>query len=250
MPSYAVPVSPAAALPIIGSRQLFPVHHVYAVTRNYGSAETGSGGAGARALPAIFTKAPDSVIPSGSSLPYPPETRQLEPEVELVIALAGGGGGLDPEAAGAIIFGYGVGLDMTRRDLQRMAREEGKPWDTAKWFTGASPVSDIRPAAEVETPDQGLISLDLNGRRVQEGRLSDMIWKAEEVVAILSRFVTLCPGDLIFTGTPPGECILQPGDHLEGRIEGVGALSLDIDPAESGGDGQGEQQDRNEDRRR
>ena len=230
MSNYAVPVSVSVALPVVGSDALFPVHHVYAVTRNYGDGPMPASGAGSeRVLPAIFTKAPDSVLPSGTAAPYPPATERLEPEVEMVVALGQGGRQLTPAAAEEIMFGYAVGFDMTRRDLQGAARQEGKPWDIAKWFDGATPVSDINPLSATGHPAEGAITLDVNGSRVQAGDLNQMIWKPAEVVSIISRFFTLHPGDLIFTGTPAGEIIVNTGDRLEGSIEGVGRLDFAIE---------------------
>ena len=231
MADYAVPPPVPAVLPVAGNDTMFPVHHVYAVTRNYGDGPMPTLGPGAgaeRPLPAIFTKAPDSVLPSGAGASYPPATKQLEPEVEMVVAL-GGGRQLATAAAQEIIFGYAVGFDMTRRDLQGAARQEGKPWDIAKWFDGATPVSDINPVTIAGHPSEGAITLDVNGARVQAGDLNQMIWKPAEVVSIVSRFFTLHPGDLIFTGTPAGEAIVNPGDRLEGIIEGVGTLHFAIE---------------------
>ena len=231
MAEYAVPPREPLTLPVAGSAARYPIHHVYAVTRNYGAGPMPrpSGDQDDRPLPAIFTKAPDSVVPSGQSAPYPPATGRLEPEVEMVVAIGGSGRRLDPNAAREIVFGYGVGLDMTRRDLQAAAREEGKPWDTAKWFDGATPVSEIRPVTAAGHPEDGAITLDVNGARVQTGDLNQMIWKPAEVVAIVSRFFTLQPGDLIFSGTPAGETVVQSGDDLFGAVEGVGSLRFHIE---------------------
>jgi fumarylpyruvate hydrolase len=232
MSDYAVPMSLPVTLPVVESNALFPVHHVYAVTGNYGDQPQLAAVPGTvdpRPRPAIFTKAPDSVLPSGSTAPYPPATEQLEPEVEMVVALGKGGRELAIEAARDVIFGYAVGFDMTRRDLQSAARQEGKPWDIAKWFDGATPISDINPVGAISHPVEGAITLEVNDARVQEGDLNQMIWKPAEVVSIVSKFFTLHPGDLIFTGTPAGETIVGHGDRLDGRIEGVGHLSLTIE---------------------
>ena len=156
-------------------------------------------------------------------------TAMLEPEIELVVAIGQEARNLaDDRAARAAVFGYGVGLDMTRRDLQRAARNEGKPWDMAKTFDVASPIGAIQPAERVGHPQQGAITLDVNGRRAQEGDLLQMAWTPLALVAMLSRFVTLRPGDLIFTGTPSGEIQLHPGDRLEGHITGLGNLLVTI----------------------
>lgn len=217
----------APAIAVDGWDELFPVRNVYCVTRNYDPRATEAPPPD-RERPAIFTKATSSVSAHGATLPYPPATTQLEPEVELVAALGVDGAGLDAAAAQEIIFGYAVGFDMTRRDLQRAARAEGKPWEVAKWFEGATPLSTIRPAAGIGHPQSGTITLDVNGARVQEGDLSQLIWKPAEVVALLSEVFTLRAGDIVFTGTPAGEAIVAAGDTLTGAIEGVGTLTVSI----------------------
>lgn len=216
-------VFPTPSLPtlaIAGSPARFPVGAIYAFTGTYGAN---------RAAPAVFTKGSRTVIDSGGIVPYPPATTMLEPEIELVVAIGGSGRDLaDDHAAQGIVFGYGVGLDMTRRDLQRAARNEGKPWDMAKTFTSASPIAAIHPAATIGHPAQGAITLDVNGQRAQEGDLSQMAFSPLALVVLLSRLIALRPGDLIFTGTPSGEIQLHPGDRLEGRIAGLSHLLVTI----------------------
>ena len=205
---------------IAGSSQRFPVGAIYAFTGTYGAG---------RAEPAVFTKSSQTVIDSGGTVPYPPATRMLEPEIELVVAIGQSCPDLaDEHAAQRAVFGYGVGLDMTRRDLQRAARNEGKPWDMAKTFDGASPIAAIHPAATIGHPAQGAITLDVNGRRAQEGDLLQMAFSPLALVVLLSRLIALRPGDLIFTGTPSGEIQLHPGDRLEGRIAGLSPLLVTI----------------------
>jgi fumarylpyruvate hydrolase len=225
---YAVPLWDVPAVPVTGSSALFPVRHVYCVTRNYDPAAAEPGGLAARQVPAIFTKAPGSVLALGGDLPYPPETDCFEPEIELVIAIGEGGGAIAPETAERHIFGYTLGLDMTRRDLQRNARAEGRPWDIAKWFDAATPLGAIRPVGEIGHPGSGAITLDVNDARIQQGDLNQMIWKPNEVVALVARYQTLAPGDIIFTGTPEGETVVGKGDRLVGEIEGIGRLSVTI----------------------
>ena len=228
MTSYAIPLWDIPAVPVTGSDALFPVRHVYCVTRNYDPRAAEPGGISEREVPAIFTKAPGSVLAVGGEVPYPPETERFEPEIELVIAIGEGGSAIAPETAEAHIFGYTLGLDMTRRDLQRAARAEGRPWDIAKWFDAATPLGPIRPVSEIGHPRSGAITLDVNGARIQQGDLNQMIWKPNEVVALLAKYETLAPGDIIFTGTPEGETVVEKGDRLEGEIEGIGRLSVTI----------------------
>ncbi len=216
--AFATPSLPS--LPIAGSAMRFPVGAIYAFTGTYGAN---------RAEPAVFTKGSHTAIESGAIMAYPSATKMLEPEIELVVAIGGEARGLaDAEAAKRIVFGYAVGLDMTRRDIQRAARNEGKPWDMAKTFDGASPIGAIHMAETVGHPERGAITLDVNGTRAQDGELSQMAWTPLTLVAMLSRFVTLRPGDLIFTGTPTGEIQLRPGDALDGRIDGLGSLLVTI----------------------
>lgn len=216
----AFPTPSLPTLPIAGSDRRFPVGAIYAFTGTYGAN---------RAEPAVFTKGSQTVIDSGATMPYPAATAMLEPEIELVVAIGAGGHDLaDDAAARRVVFGYAVGLDMTRRDLQRAARNEGKPWDMAKTFDGASPIAAIHAAATIGHPTRGTITLDVNGQRAQEGDLSQMAWTPLTLVAMLSRFVALRPGDLIFTGTPAGEIQLHPGDRLDGRIAGLGTLLVTI----------------------
>lgn len=216
-------VFPTPALPtlaIAGSSQRFPVGAIYAFTGTYGAG---------RAEPAVFTKGSRTAIDSGGRVPYPAATTMLEPEIELVVAIGQSCRDLaDDAAARRAVFGYGVGLDMTRRDLQRAARNEGKPWDMAKTFDGASPIAALHSAATIGHPAQGAITLDVNGRRAQEGDLSQMAFSPLALVALLSRLIALRPGDLIFTGTPSGEIQLHPGDRLEGRIAGLSPVLVTI----------------------
>lgn len=219
---------PLPTLPIAASRQRFPVGAIYAFTGTYGAGPNG----GQRAEPAVFTKGRHTAIESDGIVPYPPATAMFEPEIELVVAIGGEGRDLaDADAAKSIVFGYAVGLDMTRRDIQRAARNEGKPWDMAKTFEGASPIAAIHRAETIGHPERGAITLDVNGKRAQEGDLSQMAWTPLTLVAMLSRAIVLRPGDLIFTGTPAGEIQLHPGDRLEGRIAGLESLRVTIGPA-------------------
>jgi fumarylpyruvate hydrolase len=216
--AFNPPVLPS--LPIAGSDARFPVGAIYAFTGTYGAN---------RPEPAVFTKGSHTVIDSGATMPYPAATTMFEPEIELVVAIGKEARDLaDADAAKRAVFGYAVGLDMTRRDIQRAARNEGKPWDMAKTFDGASPIAAIHTADSVGHPERGAITLDVNGKRAQDGDLSQMAWTPLTLVAMLSRQIALRPGDLIFTGTPAGEIQLHPGDRLDGHIAGLGQLLVTI----------------------
>ncbi|MGE5539983.1 MAG: fumarylacetoacetate hydrolase family protein [Gemmatimonas sp.] len=232
MTSLIFPRTEAPTLGVAGSEARYPIRHVFCVTRNYDARAANPGGFKSLEEPAIFTKQSSAVVGHGARIAYPPATSHVEPELELVVVLGARVSQADVDAAKAAIFGYAVGLDMTRRDLQRAARAAGKPWDTAKWFEGCSPISDVRRAADIGHPARGAITLDVNGRRAQAGDLAQMMWTAPEVVALVSRYVTLAPGDVIFTGTPAGEIAVTSGDRLHGAIDGVGTLDVTIGDAE------------------
>lgn len=217
---FAFPPPTLPSLPIAGSDARFPVGAIYAFTGTYGAN---------RSEPAVFTKGSQTVIDSGGTTPYPSATTMFEPEIELVVAIGAAARDLaDADAAKHVVFGYAVGLDMTRRDIQRAARNEGKPWDMAKTFDAASPIAAIHPAESIGHIERGAITLDVNGKRAQEGDLAQMAWTPLTLVAMLSRQVALRPGDLIFTGTPSGEIQLHPGDRLDGRIAGLTSLLVTI----------------------
>lgn len=204
-------------LPVRGGDRHFPVGRLFCVGRNYAAHAREMGSSG-REPPFFFMKPASAVLPGGGDLAYPPLTADLHHEIELVVALG----------AGAEIFGYGVGLDLTRRDLQGAAKKEGKPWDMGKVFDHAAPVSALVPASAVPSVSSGRIALSVNGQVRQEGDLSEMIWTVPEIISELSRYITLLPGDLIFTGTPSGVGPIQRGDRLDGTIEGVGDLSVQV----------------------
>ncbi len=225
----APPIRPT--LPVVGTESRFPVRRVYCVGRNY-PAHAREMGAPQPHAPFFFTKPPDAVFvpeaPEGV-VPYPPATHQLHHEVELVVALARGGTDLDPVTAMEQVFGYAVGIDLTRRDLQREACARGHPWDMAKGFTSAAPCTPIRPAELCFTQGfGGTLRLSVNGEQRQLGRLEEMILGIGELMAALSRLDRLVAGDLIFTGTPAGVGELVVGDQVQAAIEGVGELAFRI----------------------
>lgn len=213
---------------VAGGAGLFPVHRIYCVGRNYAAHSREMGGDPGREPPFFFMKPADSVVQSGATVPYPPRTEDLHHEIELVVAIGKGGENIDVSRAREYIFGYAVGIDLTRRDLQRQAREKRRPWDTGKSFEHAAPVSAIHQVGETGHPSTGRIWLAVNGDVRQDSDVEDMIWNVPETVAELSTLFTLAPGDLIFTGTPAGVGPISSGDHITGGIEGVGEISIEI----------------------
>lgn len=217
---------------IAGRAERFPVHRLYCVGQNYAAHTREMGNDPTRESPVWFMKAADSVVPDGSSVPYPPRTQDLHHEIELVVALSAGGRNLSPDTARNCIFGYAVGIDLTRRDLQAELKKRGRPWDPAKSFEHAAPISDIQPVDQIAHPESGRIWLEVNGSARQDGDLADLIWSVPEALAELSTLFTLAPGDLLFTGTPAGVGAVVPGDKLRGGIDGVGSISIEIGPPE------------------
>ena len=220
---------PAPTLPTVptstGGR--FPVRRVFCVGRNYAAHAREMGHDPDREPPFFFTKPADAVVPDDADTPYPTMTQRLEHEVELVVAIGTGGSEITVDDALAHAWGYAVGIDLTRRDLQAEAKRLGRPWDTAKGFDASAPVGVVVPAAEVD-PTAGTIELRVNGELGQSGDLSDQIWSVAETIAELSRFVALAPGDLLMTGTPEGVGVLERGDVLDGSIAGVGSVRTRI----------------------
>jgi fumarylpyruvate hydrolase len=215
---HAVPAASRPTVAVAGSALLFPVRRIFCVGRNYPEHAREMGASDVRAPPFFFTKPADAVMPSGSAVPYPSRTSDLHHEIELVVAL-----GAERE-----IYGYAVGNDLTRRDVQAAMKKEGKPWDTAKGFDHSAPVSPIARAADIGHPERGRIWLEVNGRLRQEGDIGDMIWRVPEIVAELATWFGLEAGDLVFTGTPAGVGPLQPGDRVRGGVDGVGLLEHSI----------------------
>lgn len=220
--AFAAPLQPAVA--IKDSDLQFPVHRIYCVGRNYADHAREMGAVPDRGQPVFFLKPADCIVALPGEFDYPPATSDLHHEVELVVALAGGGRDLSLEQARASIYGYAIGLDLTRRDLQAAAKAKSLPWDTGKSFEHAAPIGPIQPAAAIGHPAQGAITLEVNGEIRQRGDLADMLFPVAEVIAALSRLFTLAPGDLIYTGTPAGVGPLQPGDTFVARIEGLGEV--------------------------
>lgn len=221
--TYAIQPPAVTTVPVDGSDAVFPVLRVFCVGRNYAEHAVEMGHDPDREPPFFFMKPAIAVAPSGSTLPFPSVTDELHHEVELVVAIGEGGEGIATDDALAHVFGYAVGLDMTRRDLQTQARRAGRPWDMAKGFDRSAPMSAVRTAA-VGHPSAGAIWLRVNGELRQEGDLAQQIWNVPETIAYLSTLVELRPGDLIMTGTPKGVGPVWRGDRLEGHIDDVGDL--------------------------
>jgi fumarylpyruvate hydrolase len=219
--TFSPPPIPSVA--IAGSTQRFPVHRIYCVGRNYAEHVREMGGDTAREAPVFFTKPADAVMANDAAIPYPPRTSNLHHEIELVIAIGRGGRDIHKERALEHVFGYAVGNDLTRRDLQAASKQKGLPWDTSKGFDCSAPVSAIRPAAQGHL-SRGRIWLAVNGQKRQEADLAEMIWTVPEMLAELSTLFELKPGDLVFTGTPAGVGALKPGDRIEGGIDGLEVL--------------------------
>jgi fumarylpyruvate hydrolase len=203
---------------------LFAVRRVFCVGRNYAAHAREMGGDPNREAPFFFSKPADALVTGGAAMAYPPATRNLHHEVELVVAIGAGGTDIAEAAALDHVFGYAVGLDMTRRDVQDEAKAARRPWDMAKGFDASAPIGEIAPAAEIGHPAAGEIALEVNGERRQQGDLADQIWPVAGIIAALSKLVALKPGDLIFTGTPEGVGPVTRGDELLGRIAGVGEV--------------------------
>ena len=231
--AFVFPPYQLAALPVAGSAELFPVRRVYCVGRNYADHAREMGAtdqAEGREPPFFFMKPGDTVV-SGTgdlSVAYPPVTQNLHHEVELIVALGAGGANVAVDAANGLIFGYAVGLDLTRRDIQGRAKEKGHPWDMGKGFDQSAVAGVIQPVAQVGHPLRGRIWLKVNGETRQDGDLAAMLWKVADIIANLSTLVRLEAGDLIYTGTPAGVGPLLRGDLLEGGVDGVGTLRARI----------------------
>lgn len=223
---FAFPPPPRVVAPIAGTARLFPVRRIYCVGRNY-KAHIREMGGDERESPFFFQKPADAIVVSGSSIPYPPATADLQHEIELVVAIGTAGRDVNATAAARHVFGVAVGIDLTRRDLQIAARNAGRPWEAGKAFDQSAPLSAIRRLRD-EPPKQGRIQLSVNGAIRQDADLCEMIWNVEEIISHISRSFSLSPGDLIFTGTPSGVGTVVPGDVIEGAIEGVGELTISI----------------------
>lgn len=226
---YLFPPPATPAVPIKGRAEQFPVHRIYCVGRNYAAHAREMGNNPDREPPFFFTKPADAIVQNHAHIPYPSRTTNFHHEIELVVAI--GKGGRDIAIAQALdhVYGYAVGNDFTRRDLQSDAKDHGRPWDISKGFDRSAAISTITPAAQSGHLRSGKIWLKVNGQMRQQGDLSDLIWSVPEVIAELSTLFELQPGDLIYTGTPAGVAALKKGDRIEGGIDGLDELITTIE---------------------
>ncbi len=236
MLDFVIPPPVTPSLAVAGSAEhlppeRFPIRRVFCVGRNYAAHAREMGQDPDREPPFFFMKPADAVVPAEGIIAYPPATRDLQHEVEMVVALKAGGSNIAPEHALALVWGYGVGLDLTLRDLQAVAKDMRRPWDLSKGFDASAPCSALHPVSEVGHPTDAQISLTINGVVKQNGTLQEMIWPVADVISHLSRFVELAPGDLIFSGTPAGVGTLRPGDRVHGKLAGVAEFELEIGQA-------------------
>ena len=223
----ALPQLSVPSIAISGSELPFQVRRIYCVGRNYADHAREMGGDPQREFPFFFSKPADAVVPSGWRLPFPVKTSDLHHEVELVIGLNKGGANIHAADAASMIFGYAVGIDLTRRDLQAEAKKTGRPWDMAKGFDHSAPVGAITRGPP---PTAGSITLTIDGNLRQRGDLKDMIWSVAEIIAALSTYVELAPGDLIFTGTPAGVGPIRRGETVRGMITGTEPIEVTFEP--------------------
>ena len=225
--SFVFPPRETISAPILGRAETFPIRRIYCVGRNY-AAHAKEMGADLREPPCFFIKDADAYAPSGAVIAYPPATSDYHYETELAVAIGAQGFNIAPEAAAGLVFGYAVGLDMTRRDLQGAAKKAGLPWDTGKNFPEAAPLGIITQASKAGDLAAAEISLQVNDAVRQRSTIADMIWSVPEIVSHLSRLYVLKPGDLIFTGTPEGVGPVKPGDQLRAQVSGLEALEITI----------------------
>lgn len=223
---YFFPPTEPTTLPVGGSDAVFPVHRIYCVGRNYAAHAIEMGHDPDKEPPFFFQKSPDNILPRGQNFPYPGKSNDVHHEIELAVALKSGGNNIPATEALECVFGYGVSLDMTRRDLQGQMKKLGRPWEIGKAFENSAPCSELKRVEETGHLEQGAIWLKINGETRQEGDINQMIWKIPEMISYLSELFTLQAGDIILTGTPSGVGPVQRGDRLHGHVEGVGDLEM------------------------
>lgn len=230
MTDYVLPPPPLASLPVSIGTQRFPIRRVFCVGRNYAAHAREMGKDPDREPPFFFMKPADAVVDAKGVIPYPSLTSEFHHEVEMVVALKSGGSNVAPVDALNLVWGYGVGGDLTRRDIQDEAKKLSRPWDWAKGFDASAPCSPIHPVTAVGHPDKGTVWLRVNGELRQHGDLQDLIWSIPEVISFISQAVDLAPGDLIYSGTPAGVGPMQPGDEVTGGVEGVADFTFTVGP--------------------
>jgi fumarylpyruvate hydrolase len=226
--TYIIPPPPIPAVAVAGTEKRFPVRRIFCVGRNYAAHAREMGKDPDREAPFFFMKPADTVVDSGAAIPYPPETKNLHFEMELVVAIGAGGQNIAPADALAHVFGYAAGIDLTRRDLQNVAKDLARPWDWSKGFDNSAPCGPIVQAAGIGHPNAGRIWLAVNGDIKQNSDIAELIWPVPDIIAFISASMALAPGDLIFTGTPAGVGPVKPGDTLAGGIDGVGEITITI----------------------
>lgn len=226
--AYVIDPSPIPSLPVVGDSRRFAVNRIYCVGRNYADHAREMGHDPDREPPFFFMKPANSIVTDGKDMQYPNLSHDVHHEVEMVVAIGKGGANISADKALEHVYGYGVGLDMTRRDLQGEAKKMGRPWDTGKAFDQSAPCAAITPASQCGHLDQGRIALLVNGEVRQEGNLNQLIWNIPDTIAYLSTLFTLEPGDLIMSGTPAGVGPVKKGDILKGSVEGLTPLKIKI----------------------
>ena len=226
--AYVFTVQETPKVAVAETTDFFPVHRIYCVGQNYANHVREMGANSEREPPFFFSKPADAIFPEGSRLPFPLATENLHHEIELVVAIGKKGTDILATEALDYVFGYAVGLDLTRRDLQSDAKKKGRPWSTAKGFDNSAPCSAVHTVSEVGHLERGSITLSVNGELRQQGDISDMIWSVGEVVSSLSGLFELCQGDLIYTGTPAGVGPVKKGDKLEGEVENLAKLNITV----------------------
>ncbi|MEW6257694.1 MAG: fumarylacetoacetate hydrolase family protein [Pseudomonadota bacterium] len=229
--AYVIAAPQLPTLPVAGTDALFPVHRIYCVGRNFADHAIEMGHDPSREPPFFFQKNPDNLVLAdlpGATIPYPARSSDVHYEIEMVVALKAGGENIPLEQALDCVYGYGVGIDLTRRDLQGEAKKLGRPWEVGKAFEQSAPATTLIPAETIGHPSEGRVWLSVNGAVKQDGNLNQMIWKVPEMISELSTLFRLQPGDLIFAGTPAGVGPLTRGDVLEGGVDGVGTLKVTI----------------------
>jgi len=227
MTSYVIEPAQQVVLPVRGSDAKFPVRRIYCIGRNYADHAIEMGHDPDKEPPFFFQKNADNIDTSGN-FPYPPQTSDVHFEMEMVVALKSGGVDIAEDKALEHVYGYGLGLDMTRRDLQGEAKKMGRPWEIGKAFERSAPMSELVPASETGHLDHGRVTLAVNGETRQDGDLNQMIWKVPEMISYLSRFYDIAAGDLIMSGTPAGVGAIQRGDVLVGTVENLGSFSVTV----------------------
>ncbi len=225
--NFVLPAPPVASVEVTGTDARFPVRRIYCIGRNY-LAHRVEMGHDDRQPPFYFQKPADALLASGGEFPYPSLSENVHFEIELVIAIAKGGVDISTEDALDHVYGYGLGIDMTRRDIQSKAKQDGKPWESAKSFDYSAPISALRPVSEIGHPDSGRIWLAVNGEIRQDSDLNMQIWNVQEGISHLSTLYQVAPGDLIYTGTPEGVGPINPGDLITAGIDGIGELEIKV----------------------